>query len=225
VRTELGNPEPRLRESSTADLEKLLSRAAARGLSPALRRSARRTNWWVVSGTYSAGKTTLLSSLSAAKGIASSSEPARVYLQARVADGASAQALWTEQTSLIGPIHKERKKLETSLDPEAEHLLDTAIPDTLAYALLYNEGIDEVVRDCGLFAYRDPILFVRPLALAPDGLRHDDANERLAVSYLRERIYELLGYRILSVPVEAPQARLTRVLHAMRPERKRRRVF
>ncbi len=197
-------------------LERLLSAAIAKGLSPGLRRAAIPTRWWVVTGTYSAGKTTLLTDLASATGISRSAEPARTYLKHQLEQGNSPAAVWTRQDALILPIHEMRRDLERSLDPSRDHLLDTAIPDTLAYALLYGSGMDEILPDCGLFAYREPIVFLEPLRLVDDGFRREDAGERAAIGYLRSRIYSLLGYEQLLLPAEGSQGRLASALRVVR---------
>ena len=60
-------------------------------------------------------------------------------------------AAWT-----VEPIHRRHVQLEASLEPHEPFVLDTAIPDTLAYALQYNTVCTEIIREIGLFRYNEP---------------------------------------------------------------------
>ncbi len=196
-------------------LEALLSTAVERGLAPALRRGGAPTRWHVVTGTYSSGKTTLVRDIARATGLPEHEEPARTFIETRLAPGQAAATVWAHPESLVVPIHQERVRLESSLDVQIEHVLDTAIPDTLAYALLYGSGVDEIIAACGLYSYREPIVFLESLPFVKDDVRHDDASERLAIAYLRARIYSLLGYDEIRIPAVGERERFDRAVRAL----------
>ena len=99
------------------------------------------------------------------------------------------------------PIHKLRLDLECSLDLDELVLLDTAIPDTLPYALLYGIDPEEIIRGSSRFRYRDPVFLVEPLPFKSDEVRNSNSQERFALHYLRKRIYMILGYHVVSIPV------------------------
>jgi predicted ATPase len=201
------------------ELEGLLSLAVGHGLSPALRAHAVRTRWSVVTGTYSAGKTTLVRDLAASLDMRATKEPARAFIEAYLAKEGSAESLWARPAATVQPIHEERVRYEMSLDPASRVLLDTAIPDTLAYALLYKAAVSEIVAACGRFSYSEPILFLDPLPLVIDEIRNDDASERFAIHYLRSRIYSLLGYSEFTIPALDPRERLKYATKALRYQR------
>jgi predicted ATPase len=99
------------------------------------------------------------------------------------------------------PVHKLRIELEQSLDINEIALLDTAIPDTLPYALLYGTNPDEIIKASHLFRYREPVFLVEPLPFKSDEIRNKNSPERFALHYLREKIYIALGYRVVVVPI------------------------
>lgn len=171
-----------------------------------------------MTGTYSAGKSTLCRALADALGVRSLDEPARTYfesLQSNTRKNDSSECSPSDVRSTILPIHAARLELEESLDPSEQVVLDTAIPDTLAYALLYDLCIDEVIGACGRFRYCEPILALAPLPFVRDSIRNDDYDERASISFLRAKIYELLGYSVVTLPPVAPAERCRDALLAL----------
>ncbi|MCK4815990.1 AAA family ATPase, partial [bacterium] len=128
-------------------------------------------------------------------------EPARKFIEKQLELGRTNEEIWSDVESTVMPVHKLRVDLECSIDIEELVLLDTAIPDTLPYALLYGIEPEKIIRASSLFRYREPVFMVEPLPFKSDEIRNLNSKERFALHYIREKIYVTLGYRVVSVPV------------------------
>lgn len=183
------------------DLDRLLETAKQYGLGKPSLSDSVTTNWFVFTGTYSAGKTTLVQDIAESLGVCFHQEPARKFIEKQLEIGRTNEEIWSDVKSTIMPVHKLRVDLECSLDLEELVLLDTAIPDTLPYALLYGIDPEEIIRASSRFRYKEPVFLVDPLPFKSDEIRKSNSQERLALHYLRKKIYITLGYRVVSVPV------------------------
>jgi predicted ATPase len=182
-------------------LEGLIEKALQKGLGQCSHSYSITTNWVVFTGTYSSGKTTLVKDLAESLHVCFHQEPARTFIEKQLRLGRKKTEVWNDVESTVMPIHKLRFALESSLNPAELVLLDTAIPDTLPYALLYETDPGEIIRASYLFRYKEPVFCVEPLPFIPDDVRDSNAQERYALYYLRKKIYLNLGYRVVSVPI------------------------
>jgi predicted ATPase len=197
-------------------LDKLLEKTVDQhGLGKQVFSNTIETNWFVFTGTYSAGKTTLIQDLAETLGVCYYEEPARKFITSKVRLGYKIKDIWADVQSTVMPVNKLRIDLERSLNPEQLVLLDTAIPDTLPYALLYGIDPEEIARASSFYRYKEPIYLVEPLPLKHDAVRNSHPQERLAVHYLRKEIYRILGYRVVIVPILNRGRRRDFVLQSM----------
>ena len=183
------------------DLDRLLETAKQYGLGKPSLSDSVITNWFVFTGTYSAGKTTLVKDLAESLDVCFHQEPARAFIEKQLQLGHTNEEIWADVESTVMPVHKSRVDLEYSLDIKELVLLDTAIPDTRPYALLYGINTEEIIRASSLFRYREPVFLVEPLSFKSDEIRNLNSSERFALHYLREKIYVTLGYRVVIVPI------------------------
>lgn len=197
-------------------LEKLLETARQYGLNESSFSDSVKTNWVVFTGTYSGGKTTLVQDVAESLGICFNQEPARAFIEKQLQLRQTKADVWADVESTVMPVHKLRVDLEHSLHTEELLLLDTAIPDTLPYALLYGINPEKIIRACGHFRYKEPIFLVEPLPFKQDNIRKLDPQERFALHFLRKNIYITLGYRMVSVPVIDRINRRDFVLNSLR---------
>jgi len=205
-----------MNEFGQQHLEELLEKAKRNGLDQSSPSSSITTNWVVFTGTYSAGKTTLVQDLAESLKIRLHQEPARAYMEEQLHLGRTSAEVWADVEPTVMPVHKLRVALESSLNPAELVLLDTAIPDTLPYALLYGTDPQEIIRASSFFRYKDTVFLVDPLPFEADDIRNSNAQERLALHYLRKKIYIILGYQVVSVPVLDRTKRRDFVLQCLR---------
>ena len=167
------------------------------------------TNWHVITGAASSGKTTLIELL-AGKGFQTAPETARQYIDREMARGRALEEIFTDEGTELGILDMQRN-LEHGLEPADVAFLDRALPDSLPFYRIAGRDPNEILAEC--FHYRYASVFI--LDLLPfqlDGARiQDDAYTVLLDEWL-VRDYGALGYRVVRVPVLSPQERIEFVL-------------
>jgi predicted ATPase len=171
------------------------------------------TNWHVIAGAQSCGKTTLIDQL-ADQGFQAVPEGARLYLEREMARGRTIDEIRENMAALQHGIVDMQLRIEGELRATDVAFLDRAVPDCLAWCRVYGLNPNEILTRC--FRHRYASVFVLDrLPIQGDGLRPED--EALA-AFLDEwipRDYSALGYRVVRVPVLSPQERLAFVLERL----------
>ena len=101
-----------------------------------------RTNWYVITGGPSSGKTTTVNLLTK-RGYKTTIEHARHYLDTQRADGKTVKEVRDHQTEFQLGVLNMQIEQERSLSPKEVVFLDRAIPDALAYYRFLNLPPDE----------------------------------------------------------------------------------
>jgi predicted ATPase len=101
-----------------------------------------RTNWYVITGGPSSGKTTTVNMLTK-RGYKTTIEHARHYLDTQRSDGKTVKEVRDNQTEFQLGVLNMQIEQEGSLSPEEVVFLDRAIPDALAYYHFLNLPPDE----------------------------------------------------------------------------------
>jgi predicted ATPase len=175
------------------------------------------TNWHVIVGAPSCGKTTLIEQL-AGRGFRTVPEPARAYLEAEVARGRTIDDLHRDGATLQRRIMDLQSLVETSRRPGELLFLDGAVPSSMAWYRAFGLDPNEILPKC--FRHRYAAVFLLdPLPLDVDDVRFGDPE---LVSFLDRWIaddFRALGYDLVRVPVLPPEARLAFVLERFALER------
>jgi len=170
------------------------------------------TNWHVISGAPSCGKTTLIELL-AAQGYPVVAETGRQYIEREIAKGRPLAEIYDSEEDERAMMDLQLRT-ERLLRPAESIFLDRALPDVIAFYRLQEMDPNEVLRDC--FHYRYASVFILDcLPLELDGARPDDDS---LVDYLdrwHAHDYEALGYEVIRVPVLPPQERLSFILETL----------
>jgi predicted ATPase len=172
------------------------------------------TNWHVITGAPSCGKTTLIDRL-AEQGFQTVPETARLYIQREMAKGQTIHPIRANPAALQRNIKDMQLSVERGLRANDFLFLDGGVPGSLAYYRVCGLNPNEILPEC--FHHRYASVFVLdPLPFQPD----DERVEEIAAfaGYLDEwhtRDYSALGYRIVRVPVSSPQERLAFVLESL----------
>ena len=168
------------------------------------------TNWHVITGAPSSGKSTLIAQL-AARGLRTVPEAARQYIEHEVAAGRTVDQLRENPATLQRALTRACLELERDLRPDDVLFLDRAYPDALAWYRLLGLDPNEILSNCYHHRYASVFLLDR-CPFKDDGVRFtDDAD----VGFLDEwhaRDYSALGYCVVRVPVLPPEERLAFVL-------------
>lgn len=155
------------------------------------------TNWVVLTGSPSAGKTTVIERL-AELGYKTCPEPAREYFRRELEAGRTITEIRQDKLALRRALIEETKSVERRLNPREFVILDRAVPDNIAFAEL--EGLDaRELLGAWPFRYRR-VLNLESLPLEDDGVRNMDADFNYGLDALNVAAYGRLGYEVIPVP-------------------------
>ena len=171
------------------------------------------TNWHVITGAPSCGKTTLIDQL-AREGYQTVPETAHDYLEGEKASGRTLQEIFQDRFGLQRIFIEMQMKAEQDLVPQDLIFLDRALPDSLTFNRLVGMDPHELLKDCFHHRYAS-VFFLDPLPYHLDGVRDVDvANVDFLDEWL-ERDYRSLGYQVLRVPALPPPERLAFLLEML----------
>lgn len=171
------------------------------------------TNWHVITGAPSCGKSTLINLL-ANRGFQTVPEVARSYLENEVAKGKTIDEIRSNRASLESSIKEMQMEIEGGLQDNDCIFLDRAIPDNLAWYRVSGLDPNELLREC--FQHRYASVFILDqLPLKHDDIRHQDAALQSFLDEWHSRDYRALGYTVMRVAVMPPEERLAFVLKVL----------
>jgi predicted ATPase len=171
------------------------------------------TNWHVITGAPSCGKTTLINLL-AAKGLQTAPEGARLFLEREIAAGKTIEQMRSNEVSLQDGIKDMHLEVERRLDVNEFVFLDRALPDCLAFHRVFGLNPNRFLQECLHFRYASVFMLDR-LPLEFDGFRYKDDTLQDFTEEWHIRDYKALGYSVVSVPVLPPDKRVTFVLDVL----------
>jgi predicted ATPase len=171
------------------------------------------TNWHVITGAPSCGKTTLINLLSD-KGFQTVPESARQYMEREIARGRTIDEIRENGAALQRGIEDMQLSIEGGLRAIDVAFLDGAVPGSLAWFRVFGLNPNEILLECFHHRYASVFILDR-LPLQLNGLRfEDDAYTGLLDEWIA-RDYSALGYSVVRVPVLAPEERLAFVLERL----------
>ena len=169
------------------------------------------TNWYVITGGPSSGKTTTVNLLSK-RGYQTTIEHARHYLDTQRADGKTVKQIRDNQKEFQLGVLNMQIEQEASLIPKDVVFLDRAIPDALAYYRFLNlppdKKLHHAMRTC---AYKK-IFILDNLPLVHDYARTEDTAAQKKIHELITEVYESLPFPVVHVPVLPPEERADYIL-------------
>jgi predicted ATPase len=171
------------------------------------------TNWHVISGAASCGKTTLIDPL-ADKGFRTVPETARLYIERERARGRTMYEIREKGAAFQSRLTEMQLGIEGGLRATDVVFLDRGVPDHLGYCRFFGPNPNEFLAEC--FRHRYASVFMLDLLpFQEDGARDEDASivGDLGEWYIRD--YTALGYDVVGVPVLPPQERLEFVLERL----------
>ncbi len=160
------------------------------------------TNWCVVTGAPSSGKTSVVEEL-AHRGHAIQAEVARELIEECLRRGKSLAEI-RDQPDGIRLLQRRILELklarEMALDPETLVFMDRGMPDSITYFRLAGLDTLEAAASSRLFRYRAVFIFER-LPIKKDGIRTESESDAAKIDILLEEDYRSLGYHPIRVPV------------------------
>jgi predicted ATPase len=170
-----------------------------------------RTNWYVITGGPSSGKTTTVNLLRA-RGYETTIEHARHYLDTQRVEGRTVAEIRSNQAAFQRGILDMQIAQEAMLDPDALVFLDRALPDALAYYrfldLTPDPSLTEILPSV---SYRK-VFLLDLLPLVSDYARTEDSAAQKRIHELLGAVYEELGQTVETVPALPPEDRVDYIL-------------
>ena len=172
------------------------------------------TNWHVITGGPSSGKSTLIEQL-ADKGYWTVAEAARQHIESEVAKGRTVKEIRADGAALARDVMDLQRKTEDGLCARDVTFLDRGLPDCLAFFRLAGANPNDFLAECFYHRYAS-VLVLDQLPFERDGTRlESDADIARYLKVWHTRDYHAFGYRIVRVPVLPPEERLAFVLESL----------
>lgn len=169
------------------------------------------TNWHVITGGPSSGKTTMIRLL-AQRGYCTTIEHARHLIDTQRITGRTVDEIRSNQREFQRAVLMMQLRQEQALDPDELCFLDRALPDSLAYyRYLELEPEPELLAALKTASYRK-VFALDLLPLAKDYARTESVLAQHRIHALLIEVYEELGCVVEKVPVLPVEARLEFIL-------------
>lgn len=168
------------------------------------------TNWYVITGAPSSGKTSVIEELRA-RGYAVQNETARELIELGLRRGQTLDDIRHDAADLQRNILALTLEREKNLDPALLTFLDRGLPDSITYCRLAGLDVDDARFFSRRFAYRAVFIFDR-LPLIRDDVRTEDDELATRIDRDLEADYRGLGYTPLRVPVMSVSERTDFIL-------------
>lgn len=173
------------------------------------------TNWSVITGAPSSGKTTLINAL-AKRGYRIAEEVARAYISELLEQHHNLSEIRARGLDLQRKILAMKEQREQRLPAQECIFFDRGIPDSIAYYRFHHFNPQEVVEASQHFRYRH-IFFMEGLPVQKDEVRNEDQEMARQLGDYIYSAYRSLGYEITRVPAFSVQERLELVLQTLNP--------
>jgi predicted ATPase len=177
------------------------------------------TNWVVITGAPSSGKTTLIRALHKA-GYRVVQEVARDVIAQKLCQGLTMEAIKADKHQFEREILMAKVLIEKTLPKKERIFFDRAIPDSIAYFMIAGLNPEEAVSHSTRKHY-EKIFVLDPLAFKKDRIRTEGTEMVEKLDSLLEESYRMLGYDLIRIPVMPVGKRLEAVLQALEKSRKK----
>lgn len=170
-----------------------------------------KTNWYVITGGPSSGKTTTVNLL-AERGYKITIEHARHYIETQQITGKTIEEIKKNQVEFQRSILDMQIAQESEISPDDIVFLDRAIPDALAYYRFLGLPEDKKIHDAVRKAPYKKVFILDPLPLVKDSVRTEDESAQKKIHGLLKVAYESLSFPTVPVPVLPPEERVDFIL-------------
>lgn len=169
------------------------------------------TNWVVVTGAPSSGKSTVIEILHN-NGYLTNPDISRKYLEEESAKGTSAADVRLNEGQLQKVLFILMVKNALSLNVDDEIFHDYSLPDNLPFLKLANIPIPrEIIASSKMFRYKK-VFFFEPLHIEQDEIRTETTEDQKKLSHMIKETYLNLGYAPISVPLMSAEERYRFIL-------------
>lgn len=170
-----------------------------------------KTNWYVITGGPSSGKTTTVNILRD-RGYKTTIEHARHYIDTQRVAGRTVEEIRRNQVEFQQGVLDMQIAQEQALSPGEIVFLDRAIPDALAYYRFLNLPEDDKLKNALREVSYKKVFILDPLPLEKDYARTEDEAAQKTIHRLLTEVYEPLPTPVMQVPVLSPEERVDFIL-------------
>lgn len=170
-----------------------------------------KTNWYVVTGGPSSGKTTVINLLQN-RGYQTAIEHARHYIDTQKSNGKTVEDIRENKRNFQLGVLGMQIEQENSLSPKDVVFLDRAIPDALAYYQFLELDYDKKMIEAMNNVSYKKIFILDRLPLVNDYARTENKTAQEKIHSLITKVYESLPFPVIHVPVLSPEARVDFIL-------------
>ncbi|MDY6987866.1 MAG: AAA family ATPase [Thermodesulfobacteriota bacterium] len=174
------------------------------------------TNWCVISGAPSSGKTTLVEELER-RGYRVIHEVARAIIETGREQGRTLEEIRSDKESFQNLVLNTKIAIESELPKDEVIFFDRAIPDSIAYFDVAGLNAKEAVAKSPRNRYKKIFLLDR-LPYLKDGARTEDRQAAAILDQRLEASYSALGYEVIRIGVMPVKERLRRVIEELGKE-------
>ena len=168
------------------------------------------TNWYVITGAPSSGKTTLLKELEK-RGYCVVHEVARAFIEKKIQQGRTLEEIRTDKESFENAVLNAKIAIEANLSKHEVIVFDRAIPDSIAYFEIAGLDTEEVVAKSPRNEYKKVFLLDR-LPYERDHVRIEEREAAARLDQSLEAGYRMLGYDVTRIGVMPVKDRLELIL-------------
>ncbi|BCT77882.1 ATPase [Sinomonas cyclohexanicum] len=169
------------------------------------------TNWYVITGGPSSGKTTTVNLLKE-RGYATTIEDARHYIDLQRLGGRTVAEIRARQAEFQSNVLAIELEQEARLDPQETVFLDRAIPDSLAYYRFLRLDPEQSLLDALRRVDYRKVFILDLLPMVNDYARTEDVEAQQRIHELITEVYESLPFPVVKVPPLEPSARVDYIL-------------
>lgn len=170
------------------------------------------TNWYVITGGPSSGKTTTIDILQA-RGYKTVIEHARHYLEIQRFNGHPVEEVRSNQKEFQLAILKMQIEAENKLNPQEVVFLDRAIPDAHAYYHYLNIPEAPEMLEALKNVHYKKVFMLDCLPIVQDDVRKEDEEAQKKIQAELVAAYKALPFPMVYVPVMEPYERVEFILN------------
>lgn len=169
------------------------------------------TNWYVITGGPSSGKTTTINLLKD-RGYLTTIEHARHYIDTMRTEGESVEEMRNNKRKFQLGVLNMQIEQEASINPDDVVFLDRAIPDALAYYHFLELEVDLILKKAMRTVSYKKTFILDSLPLINDYARLESVKDQKKIHALITEVYESLPFPVVHVPVLKPVERVDFIL-------------
>ncbi len=169
------------------------------------------TNWFVITGGPSTGKTTVINLLTE-RGYKTTIEHARHYIDTMKEEGRTVEEIRANKRKFQLGVLDMQIEQEAELSPSETVFLDRAIPDAMAYYRFLKLEYDKILLDAMKEVAYKKIFILDRLPFVNDYARTEDEQAQKLIHQLIIEVYQSLEFPVVFVPVISPDERVEFIL-------------